>query len=180
MARSRSDSNSLCFDRMRGMNWLFKEEPANYSFDAFTKDKRTTWSGVRNPVAQRNLHAVKRGDRVLRNTGQTFRAFMKDGFDMLYREGKTQPKMLSFGLHLRPFRPLAFQLGLLHLRPGLRPFAFHLFLFGRDLGQGHLVLQPGLAGPVAQVQAHGRRGVGRADEEVGRRTIVDVDPMSVL
>ena len=46
------------------MNWLFKEEPANYSFDAFTKDKRTTWSGVRNPVAQRNLHGVKRGDRV--------------------------------------------------------------------------------------------------------------------
>jgi predicted RNA-binding protein with PUA-like domain len=46
------------------MNWLFKEEPANYSFDAFTKDKRTTWSGVRNPVAQRNLRGVKRGDRV--------------------------------------------------------------------------------------------------------------------
>jgi predicted RNA-binding protein with PUA-like domain len=46
------------------MNWLFKEEPANYSFDAFAKDTRTTWSGVRNPVAQRNLRAVKRGDRV--------------------------------------------------------------------------------------------------------------------
>ena len=46
------------------MNWLFKEEPSNYSFDDFTKDKRTTWSGVKNPVAQRHLHAVKKGDRV--------------------------------------------------------------------------------------------------------------------
>jgi predicted RNA-binding protein with PUA-like domain len=47
------------------MNWLFKEEPANYSFDALLKDKRAVWSGVKNPVAQRHLHAVKRGDRIL-------------------------------------------------------------------------------------------------------------------
>ena len=46
------------------MNWLFKEEPSNYSFDAFVKDKKTTWSGVRNPVAQRNLRSVKKGDQV--------------------------------------------------------------------------------------------------------------------
>lgn len=49
---------------MTGMNWLFKEEPAHYSYDAFAQDKRAVWSGVRNPVAQRNLHAVKKGDRV--------------------------------------------------------------------------------------------------------------------
>ena len=46
------------------MNWLFKEEPTHYSFDDFTKDRKTVWSGVRNPVAQRHLHAVKKGDRV--------------------------------------------------------------------------------------------------------------------
>ena len=49
---------------MTPMNFLFKEEPSNYSFDTFVKDKKTTWSGVRNPVAQRNLRAVKKGDRV--------------------------------------------------------------------------------------------------------------------
>ena len=49
---------------MMPMNFLFKEEPSNYSFDAFVKDKKTTWSGVRNPVAQRNLRSVKKGDRV--------------------------------------------------------------------------------------------------------------------
>ena len=46
------------------MHWLFKEEPANYPFDAFVKDGRSVWSGVRNPVAQKHLHAVKNGDRV--------------------------------------------------------------------------------------------------------------------
>jgi predicted RNA-binding protein with PUA-like domain len=46
------------------MNWLFKEEPENYSFDAFTADKKTTWSGVKNPLAQKHLHAVRKGDRV--------------------------------------------------------------------------------------------------------------------
>jgi predicted RNA-binding protein with PUA-like domain len=46
------------------MNWLFKEEPSNYSFADFTKDKRTVWSGVKNPLAQKHLHAVKKGDRI--------------------------------------------------------------------------------------------------------------------
>jgi predicted RNA-binding protein with PUA-like domain len=49
---------------MARMNWLFKEEPSNYSFDALMKDKKTVWSGVRNPLAQKHLHAVKRGDRI--------------------------------------------------------------------------------------------------------------------
>jgi len=46
------------------MNWLFKEEPTHYNFDALVKDKSTTWSGVKNPVAQKHLHAVKKGDRI--------------------------------------------------------------------------------------------------------------------
>jgi predicted RNA-binding protein with PUA-like domain len=46
------------------MNWLFKEEPTHYSFDALVKDKKTVWSGVRNPLAQKHLHAVKKGDRI--------------------------------------------------------------------------------------------------------------------
>jgi predicted RNA-binding protein with PUA-like domain len=46
------------------MNWLFKEEPSSYGFDEFRRDGRTTWSGVKNPVAQKHLHAVRKGDRV--------------------------------------------------------------------------------------------------------------------
>ena len=46
------------------MNWLVKEEPENYSFGELVKDKTTVWAGVRNPVAQRNLREMKKGDRV--------------------------------------------------------------------------------------------------------------------
>ena len=46
------------------MNWLVKEEPENYSYDSFVKDGTTVWAGVRNPVAQRNLREMKKGDRV--------------------------------------------------------------------------------------------------------------------
>src|SRR3954468_19493747 len=46
------------------MNWLFKEEPATYSFDALAGDSQTVWSGVKNPLAQKHLQAVRKGDRI--------------------------------------------------------------------------------------------------------------------
>jgi predicted RNA-binding protein with PUA-like domain len=46
------------------MNWLFKEEPTHYNFDALVKDKKAVWSGVKNPVAQKHLRSVKKGDRI--------------------------------------------------------------------------------------------------------------------
>src|SRR3954469_3395518 len=46
------------------MNWLFKEEPTHYGFDALVKDKKTVWSGVKNPLAQKHLRSVRKGDRI--------------------------------------------------------------------------------------------------------------------
>jgi predicted RNA-binding protein with PUA-like domain len=46
------------------MHWLFKEEPTHYSYDDLSKDGKTTWSGVKNPLAQKHLHAVKKGDSI--------------------------------------------------------------------------------------------------------------------
>src|SRR5262245_54700848 len=46
------------------MNWLFKEEPSSYSFDALKEDRRTVWAGVKNPLAQKHLRSVKKGDRI--------------------------------------------------------------------------------------------------------------------
>src|SRR4029078_2647677 len=46
------------------MNSLFKEEPGNYSFDALVSDRKTVWSGVKNPLAQKHLRSVKKGDRI--------------------------------------------------------------------------------------------------------------------
>ena len=46
------------------MNYLFKEEPGNYSFDDLVRDGSTSWTGVKNPVAQKHLRGVKKGDRI--------------------------------------------------------------------------------------------------------------------
>jgi predicted RNA-binding protein with PUA-like domain len=46
------------------MNWLFKEEPTHYSYDELVKDKKTMWSGVKNPLAQKHLRSVRKGDRI--------------------------------------------------------------------------------------------------------------------
>lgn len=44
--------------------WLVKSEPFKYSWDQFTKDKKTGWDGVRNYAARNNLKAMKKGDQV--------------------------------------------------------------------------------------------------------------------
>jgi predicted RNA-binding protein with PUA-like domain len=52
------------------MDYLLKTEPSTYSFDDLLRDKTTTWDGVSNPVALRNMRAMKTGDRlVIYHTG---------------------------------------------------------------------------------------------------------------
>ena len=46
------------------MNFLFKEEPTHYSFEDLVRDGKTSWTGVRNPVAQKHLRSVRKGDRI--------------------------------------------------------------------------------------------------------------------
>ena len=46
------------------MNWLMKEEPSNYSYDDLARDGRTAWTGVRNPLAQKHLRSIRKGDRI--------------------------------------------------------------------------------------------------------------------
>jgi predicted RNA-binding protein with PUA-like domain len=46
------------------MNFLFKEEPTHYSFDDLVRDGKTSWTGVKNPLAQKHLRSVKKGDRI--------------------------------------------------------------------------------------------------------------------
>jgi predicted RNA-binding protein with PUA-like domain len=44
--------------------WLVKEEPDHYGFNQLEKDRKTVWAGVRNPLAQKHLRGIKRGDRI--------------------------------------------------------------------------------------------------------------------
>jgi predicted RNA-binding protein with PUA-like domain len=46
------------------MNFLFKEEPTHYSWDDLVRDGKTSWTGVKNSLAQKHLRSVKKGDRI--------------------------------------------------------------------------------------------------------------------
>ncbi len=46
------------------MNFLFKEEPTHYSFEDLVRDGKTSWTGVRNALAQKHLRSVKKGDGI--------------------------------------------------------------------------------------------------------------------
>jgi predicted RNA-binding protein with PUA-like domain len=44
--------------------WLVKEEPEHYGYDQLVRDRKTVWAGVKNPLAQKHLRGIKRGDRI--------------------------------------------------------------------------------------------------------------------
>ena len=45
--------------------WLVKQEPSGYSWSDFTRDRGTSWTGVRNYTARNNLRRMNKGDEVL-------------------------------------------------------------------------------------------------------------------
>lgn len=52
------------------MDYLLKTEPSTYSFTDLQKEKTTVWDGVSNPVALKNMRAMKPGERlVIYHTG---------------------------------------------------------------------------------------------------------------
>ena len=46
-------------------HYLLKTEPSEYSFAHLSRDKETTWDGVSNPVALKNLRAMNPGDKLV-------------------------------------------------------------------------------------------------------------------
>ncbi|MDO7846879.1 EVE domain-containing protein [Hymenobacter sp. M29] len=46
-------------------HWLVKSEPDKYSWDTFTAEDGTAWTGVRNYQARNNLNLMQPGDLVL-------------------------------------------------------------------------------------------------------------------
>jgi predicted RNA-binding protein with PUA-like domain len=47
------------------MDYLLKAEPSEYSFADLQGDQITVWDGVSNPVALKNLRAMKPGERLV-------------------------------------------------------------------------------------------------------------------
>ncbi len=50
---------------MARQHWLVKSEPESYSWEKFSKDGGTAWTGVRSFAARIHLRAMKPGDTVL-------------------------------------------------------------------------------------------------------------------
>ncbi len=46
-------------------HYLLKTEPSEYSFADLSRDRETTWDGVSNPVALRNLRNMRPGDMLV-------------------------------------------------------------------------------------------------------------------
>ncbi len=46
-------------------HWLVKSEPSAYSWLDLVREKKTSWTGVRNFTARNNLRAMQAGDEVL-------------------------------------------------------------------------------------------------------------------
>ena len=44
--------------------WLVKEEPEHYNYAELERDGKTVWAGVKNPLAQKHLRTIQRGDRI--------------------------------------------------------------------------------------------------------------------
>ena len=57
------------------MYYLLKTESSVYSFADLQREKSTTWDGVSNPVALRNLRQMQKGDKlIIYHTGDEKRA----------------------------------------------------------------------------------------------------------
>lgn len=93
--------------------WLLKTEPSAYSFANLQAERRTAWTGVRNPVAQRNLKSMAVGDRaVVYHTGDEKAAV---GLAEVVRSAYPDPSDGAGTLScvdLAPVRPLAAPVGL--------------------------------------------------------------------
>jgi len=70
--------------------WLLKTEPGAYSYADLERERRAVWDGVKNPVALRNLRAMKRGERaIVYHTGDEKAAV---GVAEIVREAYPDPK----------------------------------------------------------------------------------------
>src|SRR3982751_6332193 len=63
LIRSRSGGNTADIIRVMAQ-WLVKEEPDHYGYDQLERDRKTVWAGVRNPLAQKHLRSIRKGDRI--------------------------------------------------------------------------------------------------------------------
>jgi predicted RNA-binding protein with PUA-like domain len=103
--------------------WLVKQEPSAYSWDDFVRERRTSWTGVRNFTARNNLRAMQVGDEVLFYHSVRDKAVV--GIARVIRAAYPDPTAKEAGwstVDLAPIKPLAKSVTLEQIksRPPLR------------------------------------------------------------
>jgi predicted RNA-binding protein with PUA-like domain len=93
------------------MPLVLKTEPSEYSWDDLRRDKKTLWSGVKNPTARKHMREAKRGDlAVIYHTGTERRAV---GIAEITSAPMPDPKDLqAVVFEVRSKKPLAEPVGL--------------------------------------------------------------------
>jgi predicted RNA-binding protein with PUA-like domain len=88
--------------------WLVKSEPETYSYSDLEKERKTSWTGVKNATAQQNIRKMKKGDALLfYHTGKV-KAVV--GFAQVVKDPYLDPTDKTGKLHtvdIAPQKPLA-------------------------------------------------------------------------
>ena len=87
--------------------WLVKSEPDAYSWSDLVKEKKTSWTGVRNFKARNNLRSMRVGDEVLFYHSVTDKAVV--GIAKVVREAYSDPTAKEGDwstVDLAPVKPL--------------------------------------------------------------------------
>ena len=89
-------------------DFVFKTEPSEYSFADLQAKGSGVWDGVRNPVALRNMRAMKKGDRVfVYHTGSEKAVVgIARATSAAYPDPKAPPGSSLVVIDLAPFAPL--------------------------------------------------------------------------
>jgi predicted RNA-binding protein with PUA-like domain len=93
------------------MPLVLKTEPSEYSWDDLRRDKKTLWSGVKNPTARKHMREAKKGDlAVIYHTGTERRAVGIAEITSAPMPDPKDPNAVVF--EVRPKKPLAEPVGL--------------------------------------------------------------------
>ena len=111
--------------------WLVKSEPSVYSWEQFSKDKKTFWNGVRNYAARNNLREMKKDDEVLfyhSNEGMEIVGIAKVDKEA-YQDPTTKDEWVA--VDLKPFKKLKKPVSLITVKNDKRLSDMALVRLGR-------------------------------------------------
>lgn len=114
------------------MKWLLKSEPGTYSFSDLTREGRTCWDGVSNPVALSHLRAMKKGDEAFFYHTGAEKAIV--GLARVVSDPYPDPKLgdpRRVVVDVAPVRPLDHPVSLAAVKADSRFKSFPLVRIGR-------------------------------------------------